>query len=75
MSSRLVPEFSPQFGPQMNPGGAAGLLEAARLSARRRMTGWPPRRLSPAVSALMWAMRLYVVLMLAVVALQIARLV
>jgi hypothetical protein len=50
------------------------LLRAARLSAARRRTASARRPLSPGVSALLWAMRLYVVLMIAVVAVQVARL-
>ena len=81
MSNRRLPTFSPVFGPTPSPAGMgvpageAGLLAAARVSAHRRMTRWPRRALSPSVRVLMWAMRAYVVLMLAVVALQIVRLV
>ena len=88
MSNRRLSPFSPAFGPALSPageaglladtlgpGGEAGLLAAARVSAHRRMTRWPRRALSPSVRVLMWAMRAYVVLMLAVVALQIVRLV
>lgn len=53
----------------------AGLLrEAAMASAVRRDVTWPPRRLTPLVRALLWALRIYVVLMLAVVVVQITRL-
>jgi hypothetical protein len=50
-------------------------LSAARDSAARRRGGWPRRALSGHVGALMWMLRLYVVGMLAVVAVQIARLI
>ncbi len=53
--------------------GAA--LVAARNSAARRRSGWPRRALSGRVAALMWMLRLYVVGMLAVVAVQLARLI
>ena len=75
MSNRRLSPFSPAFGPARIPAGDAGLLAAAHVSAQRRMARWPRRVLSPTVRVLMWAMRLYVVLMLAVVALQIVRLV
>ena len=75
MSNRRLSLFSPGFGPALSPAGEAGLLAAARFSAHRRRAHWPRRSLSPAVRVLMWAMRAYVVLMLAVVALQIVRLV
>ena len=75
MSNRRLSPFSPVLGPALSPAGDAGLLAAARVSAHRRMTRWPRRALSPSVRVLMWAMRAYVVLMLAVVALQIVRLV
>ena len=48
---------------------------AARHSAARRRSAWPRRALSGHVTALMWMLRLYVAGMLAVVAVQIARLV
>jgi hypothetical protein len=48
--------------------------EAAR-SAARRATGWPRRALSGRVNALIWALRLYVAGMLAVVAIQVAHLI
>ena len=50
------------------------VLEAARASALRRSTRWPPQPLSPGTRALLWALRIYVVLMLVVVGVQIARL-
>ena len=75
MSNRRLHPFSPVFGPALSPAGEAGLLTAARVSAHRRLIRWPRRALSPPVRVLMWAMRAYVVLMLAVVALQIVRLV
>jgi len=74
MSNRRLPPLNPVFGPALSPTSEAGLLAAARVSAHRRMTRWPRRALSPSVRVLMWAMRAYVVLMLAVVALQIVRL-
>ena len=48
--------------------------EAARSAARRRLS-WPRRALSGRVETLIWALRLYVVGMLAVIALQITRLI
>lgn len=63
------------------PGGSAepgttdgALLQAAALSAARRDVTWMPRPLTPPVRALLWALRLYVVLMLAVVVVQLTRL-
>jgi hypothetical protein len=49
--------------------------EAARQSAARRSLNWPRRALSGRVYALIWALRIYVVGMLAVVAMQVARLI
>jgi len=49
-------------------------MRAARLSAERRTAPWARRSLSPGVNALLWTLRLYVVLMLGVVAVQFARL-
>ena len=48
--------------------------EAAR-SAARRSRSWPRRILSGRVSTLIWALRLYVAGMLAVVAVQLVRLI
>lgn len=50
-------------------------LEAARQLAAKRGASWPRRRLSGRVAALMWFLRVYVLGMLAVVAVQLARLV
>ena len=50
------------------------LHEAARASAARRDVTWPPRPLSPPVRALLWALRIYVILMVAVVIVQLTRL-
>ena len=50
------------------------VLDQARISALRRSTRWPPQTLSPGTRVLLWALRIYVVLMLAVVGVQIARL-
>ena len=50
------------------------VLEAARASALRRNAHWPPQALSPGTRVLLWALRIYVVLMLAVVGVQISRL-
>ena len=50
------------------------LHEAALASAARRDVTWPPRPLTPLVRALLWTLRLYVVLMLAVVVVQLTRL-
>ncbi|MGA9866901.1 MAG: hypothetical protein WBQ75_10750 [Acetobacteraceae bacterium] len=48
--------------------------EAARSAARRRVS-WPRRALSGRVATLIWALRIYAVGMLAVIALQITRLI
>ncbi len=50
-------------------------LEAARLLAAKRRASWPRRPLSGRAAALMWFLRVYVLGMLAVVAVQLARLV
>lgn len=50
------------------------LLDAARLSAARRRATWPRRELSAPVRIMLWALRAYVLLMLVIVALQVARL-
>jgi hypothetical protein len=50
------------------------VLDAARRVAARRDAQWPRRPLSPRLRLLLWAMRVYVVLMLAVVAVQLLRL-
>ncbi|HET9148646.1 MAG TPA: hypothetical protein VFN77_11375 [Acetobacteraceae bacterium] len=47
---------------------------ARRISARRGMR-WHRRPLSPGVRILLWSLRLYVFLMLAVVAIQVTRLI
>ena len=44
-------------------------------SAARRSRVWSRRRLSTGVTALIWALRLYVIAMVAVIILQISRLV
>lgn len=49
-------------------------LAQARSLAVRREARWRRRPLSPGLSLLLWAMRLYVVLMLVVVAVQLLRL-
>ena len=49
------------------------LLAAAREVAARRMAIWQRRRLSLRLTILLWALRVYVFLMLAVVAIQLAR--
>ena len=51
-----------------------GLLEIARASALQRHRRWPQRPMSRAIFGLMWLLRIYVVLMLAVVLVQISRL-
>jgi len=56
-------------------GADAAAFDAARHSAARRRSAWPRRALSGHVTALMWMLRLYVVGMLAVVAVQLVRLV
>ena len=48
--------------------------EAALASAARRDVRWPRRPLTPLVRALLWALRLYVIVMLAVVVVQLTRL-
>lgn len=55
--------------------GDPATLDAARRLAARRRTSWPRRPLSGRISGLMWLLRLYVVAMMAVVALQLVRLV
>lgn len=50
------------------------LHEAAMASAARRDVTWPRRPLTPLVSVLLWLLRIYVVLMLAVVVVQLTRL-
>lgn len=50
------------------------LHEAAEASAARRDVTWPRRPLTPLVRALLWSLRIYVVLMLTVVVVQLARL-
>lgn len=49
------------------------LLAAAREVAARRAAIWRRRALSPRLTVLLWALRIYVFLMLAVVAIQLAR--
>ena len=56
------------------PVGMDATLEAARSLAARRHAHWPRRPLSPGLRLLLWALRVYVLLMLAVVAIQLARL-
>jgi hypothetical protein len=51
-----------------------GLVELARRSARRRAGFWSRRPLRSPERLLMWLLRLYVLAMLGVVALQISRL-
>ncbi len=50
------------------------LAGLARRSARRRAQVWPTRRLTPGTRVLLWALRAYVVAMLAVVVVQLIRL-
>ncbi len=50
------------------------LMETAKASAARRELTWPPRPITPLISTLLWALRIYVILMLAVVAVQLTRL-
>ena len=50
------------------------VLDRARASALRRSTRWAPQALSPSTRVLLWALRIYVVLMLVVVGVQVARL-
>ncbi len=50
------------------------LMETAKASAARRALTWPPRPITPLIRALLWALRIYVILMLAVVVVQLARL-
>lgn len=56
------------------PVATEAMLDAARSVAARRDARWPRRPLSPALRLLLWALRVYVVLMLAVVVVQLARL-
>ena len=53
---------------------ADALQVAAEASAARRSALWSPRPLTPLVRALLWSLRIYVVLMLAVVVVQLTRL-
>lgn len=48
--------------------------EQASHSAERRARNWPPRHLSRRVSALIWGLRVYVVMMVGVVAVQLVHL-
>ena len=50
-------------------------LDAARELAAKRRESWPRRRVSGRVAVLMWFLRVYVLGMLGVVALQLVRLV
>ncbi len=50
------------------------LMETAKASAARRELTWPPRPITPPIRALLWALRIYVILMLAVVVVQLTRL-
>ena len=50
------------------------LRETARASAARRDVTWPRRPLTPLVQALLWSLRLYVILMAAVIVVQLTRL-
>ncbi len=50
------------------------LHEAAQASAARRDVTWPLRPLTPLVRALLWVLRIYVILMVAVVIVQLVRL-
>ena len=54
--------------------GDTALLQAAQISASRRRATWPQRPLSLPVRATLWALRVYLLLMLAAVAVQVARL-
>jgi hypothetical protein len=56
------------------PAATDAVLDAARRIAARRDARWARRPLSPGLWLLLWAMRVYVVLMLAVVAVQLVRL-
>lgn len=60
-------------GAEVTPADAA-VLDMAKLSAARRKAQLSRRPLSRAVRALLWTLRIYVVLMLAVVVVQLARL-
>lgn len=51
-----------------------GHAEQASRSAERRGRSWPPRHLSRRVSALIWGLRIYVVMMVGVVAVQLVHL-
>lgn len=61
------------FPPIGNP-DAARLAVFARHSAARRAARFPHRTLSRGTNMLMWLLRFYVLVMLAIVAVQIARL-
>ena len=49
--------------------------EAANRSAERRARSWPHRHLSRRVSTLIWGLRVYVVMMVGVVAVQLVHLI
>lgn len=53
----------------------AATLDQARPRSPRQRASWPRRRLSGRVAGLFWLLRLYVIGMLAVIAVQLARLV
>ncbi len=58
--------------PELDPRAVLAVLEPDQLVAAKRVR-FGPRRLSRALRGLLWGLRLYVVFMLVVVALQIAR--
>ena len=60
--------------PLPDPVRDGGLVALAHASARRRGGTWARRSLRPTERGLMWLLRLYVLAMLAVVALQVFRL-
>lgn len=74
MSDIQHPEMTTAFRAGQVPHGNEALLDAARLSSARRQTTWPQRKLSGSVRLMLWALRVYLLLMLAVVAVQVARL-
>ncbi len=55
-------------------GLSEAMLEAAHQSAARRRLAWGRRAFSPAVRLLMWGLRLYVLVMVVIVGVQLARL-
>ncbi len=67
-----MPDADATLDPQADPSAVFTLLEPDQLVAAKR-TPLGPRRLTPSEKILLWALRLYVLGLLAVVVLQIVR--